>query len=264
MAAPTPLWHAYVDECGDRGWKLRPLQPTPSNNKGSSGLFAATAVLVPDGAQTSILTAWDQAAQDIGRPSGTPLHWVNVRSHGQRRHLIRTIADQTDIHTISVILCKHHLPPASGLRSAEYLYNWTLRLLLERVSWFAKDRGASTTLTFAQIKGVTPIVINTYLTRLQAMPTNIEWSHLRTPPRIDTPANRRMLQVADAASGAVYAAFEPDEYGQTEQGYLVAMKPRIWHRYSSHPLSKSGIKLGPWPNAAEALHVPWFADFCAP
>lgn len=227
-------------------------------------MFAATAVLVPDGAQTPALAAWDRATLEIGRPPGTPLHWVNVRSHSQRRHLVRTVAAQADVSTISAVLCKHHLPNVAAIANAEYLYNWTLRLLLERISWFAKDRGAEVALTFSQIKGVAPAAINSYLSLLQAGPTNIEWRHLRLPARIDTPPRRRMLQLADTASGAVYQAFEPDEFGSTEQVYLADLKPVIWRRYPSESLVRSGLKLGPWPNADEALHVPWFGAFCAP
>lgn len=201
---------------------------------------------------------------EIGRPAGTPIHWVNVRSHSQRRHLVSTIADQSVVRTITVVLCKHHLQNVGAIKDGTYLYNWTLRLLLERVSWFSKDRNAETTLTFAQIKGITPATINSYLNPIKASSTNIEWSHLRLPAKIDTPPRRRMLQVADSASGAVYQAFEPDEFGQTEQAYLKDLRPVIWRRYSSHSLVKSGLKLGPWPNSDEEKHVPWFADFCGP
>jgi hypothetical protein len=265
VATPTlPLWHAYVDECGDRGWGLRPINPTPATNKGASGLFAATAVLLPDGAQSAALAAWDQATLDIGRPAGTPIHWTNVRSHSHRRHLVRTVAAQTDLTTITVALCKHHLPNAAAIRNASYLYNWTLRLLLERISWFAKDRHAEMTLTFSQIKGITPTTINDYLALLLTSGTNIEWKHLRLPAKIDTPPRRRMLQLADTSSGAVYKALEPDEFGLTERVYLDDLKPRIWRRYRTHSLVRSGFKLGPWPDPAEEAHVPWFSAFCAP
>jgi hypothetical protein len=265
MATPTlPLWHAYVDECGDRGWKLRPEKPTPATDRGASGIFGATVVLVPDGAQSAILTAWEAAGVDIGRPPGTPIHWVNVKGHSQRRHLAQTLGARNDLKTISVVLCKRHLPNAGAIRNAEYLYNWTLRLLLERISWFAKDRGAEVTLTFAQIKGIAPTIINAYLTLLKGRSTNIEWRHVRLPAKVDTPANRAMLQLADTASGAVYQAFEPDEFGSTEQVYLSDMKPVIWRRHPGGSLAGRGLKLGPWPDPTEEAHVPWFRVFCGP
>jgi hypothetical protein len=265
MAIPTkPLWHAYVDEFGDRGWKLRPINPTAASHHGASGVFGATAILLPDGAQTAILAEWDKAVVSVGRPPGTPIHWVNVRGHSQRRLLARTIGEQTALTTITVAICKHHLPPAPGLRDPTYLYNWTLRLLLERISWFAKGRGAEMSLTFSQITGITPATINAYLTLLQAGTTNIEWGYLRLPAKIDTPPRRRMLQLADTAAGAVYRALEPDDLGFTERAFLDEMKPRIWRRYRTHSLVRSGFKLGPWPDTAEEAHVPWFGTFCAP
>jgi hypothetical protein len=153
---------------------------------------------------------------------------------------------------------------ADGLRDAERLYNWTLRLLVERISWFAKDRGVEMALTFAQIKGITPAIINAYLTLLQGRTTSIEWGHIRLPVKIDTPVNRAMLQLADTASGAIFQAFEPDEFGLTEQSYLTDLKPVIWRRYPRQPLVGRGLKLFPWPNPLEEAHVPWFGAFCDP
>lgn len=264
MATKRDLWHAYVDESGDRGWKVRPLSPTPASFQGSSGVFTATSIMVPDGAQSAHLVAWGQATQDVGRPLGTPIHWLNVHGHGQRRHLVRTIASQPDLTAISVVLCKYHLPNAGAIKDSTFFYHWTLRLLLERISWFAKDRDAEMTLTFAQVKGITPATITAYVTRLQGLNTNIEWGYLKMPAKIDTPPRRRMLQLADTASGAIHRAFEPDNYGFTEQVFLNDLKPVIWRRYRTHSLAKSGLKLGPWPDPDEALHVPWFKEFCDP
>jgi hypothetical protein len=79
---------------------------------------------------------------------------------------------------------------------------------------------------------------------------------------IDTPANRRMLQLADCASGAVFAAFEPGALQYTEQAYLRALKPRLWRR-AHRPLWRDGLKYGPWPSSDCAAEHPWFSTFCA-
>lgn len=62
---------------------------------------------------------------------------------------------------------------------------------------------------------------------LQGIDTNIHWSGLKLPARVDTPRNRRMLQVADTASGAIFAAFEADPSGYTTRNYLDLLKPVI-------------------------------------
>ena len=94
---------------------------------------------------------------------------------------------------------RHHGGPAG----ADYLYNWTLRLLVGRLSWFGKRHQAQTIMHFAQVKGLPPRVIADYLSGLQRQATNIKWGHLMMPAKVDTPHNQRMLQIADTASGAV-------------------------------------------------------------
>ncbi len=220
-----------------------------------------TAVLIPDGAQSVALAAWDQAKSEIGRSAGDAVHWVNVKKPGQRKHLTATIAAIPNVQVISVILCKFHLPNVTMLgQDLEYLYNWPLRLLVERISWFGQRHGVEVATTFAQVKGLSPVRLVAYLDRLRELETKISWSNMRLPPRIDTPANRRMLQIADSASGAVYAAFEADKWGFTEQGYLQMLKPVIWRR-PGRPIWKDGLKYGPWPDPSCAAEHPWFDGF---
>jgi hypothetical protein len=197
------MWHAYVDESGDRGWKRRPAHLPPGKRGGSSPIFSMSAVLVPAGAEDAALIGWDRASSEIGR-KGRVIHWQNVKTDSQRRHLANAIAAIPDVQTISVVLCKWHLPNVSTLTDPSYFYHWTLRLLLERLSYFARWRNDSVRMTLAQVTGHSPKTVVAYLRRLGMMPTSIEWGHIETLPTFSTPAKRRMLQVADAVSGAVF------------------------------------------------------------
>ena len=100
---------------------------------------------------------------------------------------------------------RHHGGPAG----ADYLYNWTLRLLVGRLSWFGKRHQAHTIMHFAQVKGLPPRVIADYLSGLQRQATNIKWGHLMMPAKVDTPHNQRMLQLVDTASGAADVQMKP-------------------------------------------------------
>lgn len=255
------LWHAYIDESGDRGWSPRPANLPVGKQGGSSRIFALTAVLVPDGTQTAALATWDRVGLEIGRRPEDPIHWVNVKAPGQRAHLVGTVVSLAGVQTISVVLCKYHLPNAQGLRNVDRLYNWTLRLLVERISWFGQYRGDVVAMTFSQVQGMDPGKLHSYVDKLQEVETYIRWSALKLPARIDTPRNRRMLQVADTASGAVFAAFEKDPWGYSTREYVELLKPVIWRR-PSRPLHADGLKYGPWPDAnCEAEHD-WFQAFC--
>jgi hypothetical protein len=98
------LWHAYVDESGDRGWTLRPPNLPPGQRAGSSRIFSVTAVLIPDGGQNRALSDWRKAGRAINRPSGTVIHWINVKATGQRKLLIDSIKSIPNVQTISVVL----------------------------------------------------------------------------------------------------------------------------------------------------------------
>lgn len=251
--------NAYIDESGDRGWQPREWT-APGQRSGSSRIFAMTAVIVPAGSEGQLLQTWQAAAQAVGRRPGDVMHWQSVRQHEQRRYLADVVAGMPNLQTISVVLCKQHLTNASAIRDAGYLYNWTFRLMIERLSWLGQRSGHVVTPTFAQVSGLITARLTLYINRLKRDTTFIEWPFLG-PAGIDTPANRRMLQVADCASGAVYAAFEPGDLQYTEQSYLTAIKPRIWRR-PGRPLWKDGLKYGPWPSADCKAELPWLEAFC--
>ncbi len=246
-----PYWHAYVDESGDRGWRRRPTEVPLGTRVGSSEHFCMTAVLVPDGAQSAILDRWVQAAIEIGRAPSDVVHWTSVRSHSQRLHLCHSVDAVDELRIISVVFSKWDVENVSAVRQPDHLYNWVLRLLVERLSWFGKRHDAQTVMHFAQVKGLPPRVIADYLSGLQRQATNIEWRHLLMPARVNTPHNQKMLQVADTASGAVYAAFEWDEYGHTERRYLDTLRTRIWTP-AGGALQTYGLKVCPWPHPRHA------------
>lgn len=254
------LWHAYVDESGDRGWIPRPDDLAIGKRVGSSQHFSMTAVLVPDGSQTALLERWSAAASDIGRPESSPLHWQNVRSHSHRLYLCQSLAGMSDLSICSVVLSKWDLDNVTAIKDPTHLYNWTLRLLIERLSWFGKRACSKVVMHFAQVKGLPPDVIAAYLGRLQSpnTRTEIEWNWLHMPARVNTPRNQRMLQVADTASGAVYAAFEWDAYGNVETRYLETILPRIWCPPGGQ-LHDYGLKVAPWPHPRHD----WLAAMCA-
>jgi len=251
------LWHAYVDESGDRGWKRRSADTAPGKRTGSSEHFCITAVLVPDGAQPSILDGWARVATEIGRAPTDTVHWTSVRSHSQRLHLCKSVRAMEDLRIISVVFSKWDVENTRAIREPDYLYHWLLRLLVERLSWFGKRHDAQTVMHFAQVKGLPPRLIAAYLGGLQQRATSIEWDHLHMPARINTPHNQRMLQVADTASGAVYAAFEWDGYGNTEGRYLDTLHPRLW-RPAGGALQTYGLKICPWPHPRHS----WLQAFC--
>jgi hypothetical protein len=256
-AAPPPYWHAYVDESGDRGWRRRPADLPPGTRTGSSEHFCLTAVLVPDGAQPAILERWERVATEIGRRPSDTIHWTSVRSHPQRLHLCNAVHAVEGLHIVSVVFSKWAADDPLVVRTPDRLYTWTLRLLVERLSWFGRHHQARIVMHFAQVKGLPPGLIADHLSGLRHQATTIRWGHLTMPARVDTPRNQRMLQIADTASGAVYAAFEWDDYGNTERRYLESLHSHHW-RPDGRTLQTHGLKICPWPHPRHS----WAQAFC--
>jgi hypothetical protein len=128
----------------------------------------------------------DRASREIAR-AGEVIHWRNIKTPGQRKHLASAIAAVPDVKTISVVLCKWHLPNVSTLTDPSYFYHSTLRLLVERLSYFGQRQNDTVSMTLAQVTGHPPRKVIAYLKRLGVMPTTIEWGYLnpclRSRPR---------------------------------------------------------------------------------
>ena len=74
--------------------------------------------------------------------------------------------------------------------------------------------------------------------------------------RVDQPSRVELLQYGDLTASATAAAFELDDYGNTEQRYLREMSPRLYRRNGN--LASYGLKMHPWSDSARAAH-PWAA-----
>lgn len=99
--------------------------------------FVTSAVVIPAEHEQSIAPSLAKLRVDVGRRSSDTVHWRNLKSHSQRLHAAKTLGAQGELVVSTVLVCKDHLPPAALDEDQAYLY--TLRLLLERLSWLARD-----------------------------------------------------------------------------------------------------------------------------
>lgn len=238
--------HAFIDEAGVR-----------SHSRASSDHFVMTAVIVGD---QDLLAAGQFLArlrQDLGRRPGDQLHWVNLKKHEERVHAAKSLGVQSWATISSVIVCKRHL--GGGLdENQAYLY--TLRFLLERLSWFARDSSAVLTYTLAHIVRMQLARLRQYEAVLQSQSTNISWSALDPKGgKMDQPKRIELLQCADLAASATYQAFNPDRFGNTEPRYLQEFASRLYRRGTGvGSLTSYGMKMHPW-NANTKAAYPWVA-----
>jgi hypothetical protein len=236
--------HAFIDEAGGRSM-------TPK----SSDHFVMGAVVMAEARSLEMADMLAQLRKDLRRRPGDLLHWRNVRSHPQRLHIARTIGASTWMEVAAVVVCKRHL--ARSLPTEDHAYLYTLRFLLERLSWYAHDRNAVLGYTLAHIVRFELKKLRQYEAAMRSDPEcRVKWAALDpNGGRIDQPSRVEGLQLADLATSAIYPAFEPDEFGNTEPRYLHELAGRLYRR---HPgaLTSHGLKVHPWNDRTRAAY-PW-------
>ncbi|WP_432044153.1 DUF3800 domain-containing protein [Streptomyces cadmiisoli] len=238
--------HAYIDEAGVR-----------SHSRASSDHFVMSAVIVDDADATTAQEFLATLRKELGRQPGDTLHWVNLKKHEERVHAAKRLGSQEWATISNVIVCKRHL---GGGLDEKQAYLYTLRYLLERLSWFARDSSAVLTYTLAHIVRMQLAHLRQYEAALQGQPTQIAWSALDPKGgKMDQPKRIEMLQCADLAASAAFAAFNPDRFGNTEPRYVLELLDRMYRRGSgASSLTSYGMKMHPWnPNTKAAY--PWVA-----
>jgi hypothetical protein len=236
---------AFVDEAGQR-----------ARTTSSSDHFVLSAVLIKD-ADLAVVARQQAALRvSLNRRPGDPIHWRNVKSHSQRLHAARSLAAMP-VTISSVVVCKRHL--AGALPDEDHAYLYTLRFLLERLSWWGRDRGTMVSYTIAHVVRFKLSKLRQYENRLRGLPgCEIRWQWLDPHGgRLDQPSRVEQLQLADIAASATFRAFESHQYGNTEPRYLQDMAGALYRRRPG-PLTSYGLKMHPWNDATRAAY-PWVA-----
>jgi hypothetical protein len=238
------MYRVYVDEAGDRGMSTA-----------SSEHFMVSAIIVADALDSHTRGQLAALRQVLGRKPGQVLHFRNL-THGQKVKATQDINSSSVAAITNVIICKRHLQGAGSAGATPYIsrpdpmYLWALRLLLERVSWWIRDNGGGTSIvTFAHIKNFQTQKLHNYRAALLNSPTRIHWAsfagHAFRFGGMDTV---EMLQMADTTASALYAAVEPDQFGNVEDRYLANLSPKLYRYYSS-PITSYGLKVFPTSQA---------------
>lgn len=236
---------AYIDESGQRA----------STSK-SSDCFVMSAVAFPSKHQADASNLLAGLRRDLGRGRGDTLHWHNLKHHSQRVRAAQALAAKEWLTVSSVVACKRLFEPDQHLPDDDTSYLYTLRLLLERLSWFADDRGCTLHYTLAHVVRFKLAKLREYEAKLRALPgCQIRWNAIAGGGVIAQPNRVEYLQLADIAASATGAAFNPDPFGNTEQRYLRELSPRLYRR-AHGKLTSYGLKMHPWGPRTEAAY-PW-------
>lgn len=246
-----PRLLGFIDESGQRAM-----------TKGSSDYFAIAAVLMPERRRAEAEEWLASVRGDLRRQPGQVLHWKNYVAHRDRLRVCQRFGQQGFARASAVVACKRELPKSRDF-TEDHAYMFTFRLLLERMSWLAQERGMELEYTLGHVRGFPKSKLREYEARLRAMSVNeckVRWDHVsHTPSRIERPEAEEMLQVADIVASSVGAAFNSDEFGNTEPRYVTAYRHRFYRgRDDQKQLTSYGLKVLPWTDATRAAH-PWVA-----
>jgi hypothetical protein len=236
----------YIDESGDEGFRFK---KTSDQQGGSSEWFVLSAAIVATSQDLRLVHGVREA---IGRLSrSNRFHFVQMR-HDRRIAWIDQIS-KFPITAASVIVHKPTLQSQS-FENKWALYFYTTRFLLERVSWFCRDRrpendtgNGKARLVFSNRANLPYEELRTYVRKLGQNPSvKIDWKVI-DPDLIEPHFDHQFvcLQIADAIASGVASALELSRYGFTEDRYVKMIRKIVYSRSGNY--SAYGMKFFPKP-----------------
>ncbi|MDX3634353.1 DUF3800 domain-containing protein [Streptomyces europaeiscabiei] len=238
-----PKLNVYVDETGDRGWSDK-----------SSPFFAMTALLVPSEDDWTVRYAAGglRSIVHASRPdTTTPLHWVDhfkAKRPERRLRAARCLASMPSAKVIHVIVPKDTARGlARGLADGVRFYNYTTRLLLERVAHAAKGWDGGPRLAIVRlgaVHGMDHEDTAAYLTWVRdgrCQTFDVPWQYIKWPPKwYGTEWDG--IQLADIHAGLLNVALTGDKNDEECAANLLLCKHQLY-RAPAGTLLGYGVKV---------------------
>jgi len=137
-------------------------------------------------------------------------------------------------------------------------YLYTLRFLLERLSWLGEKYDTVTSYTLSHVKHFRVENLKYYESKLREMgtETQIHWPYIDPRGgRISNDKTIESLQLADLLASATARAFEANESGPPDRQYLLQLVPHLYRGPSGpHTITSYGLKMHPWHREAKAYY----------
>lgn len=248
-------FRVYVDEPGDEAFVFK------ENGAGSSRWLLLSAVVTRREHDLVVVKLMDEVRALLGRPPRQQLHFVKL-SHTLRIPYARAIG-KARILTVNVLIHKPSIQAPENFQVHKHrLYRYACRLLLERVSWLCRDYrikehgDGSAEIIFSNRAQMSYDDLRDYLWKLQektsAGGVNIDWSAIN-PNAVRAVQHSQMagLQVADAVASSLFAAVNPNQFGDTEPRYLQELLAKCY----KHEGQVLGYGLKFWPGDFATLQI---------
>jgi len=245
-------FNVYIDESGDEGFAFDEFP------KGSSKWLVLSALIVQKDHDVALRNAAAELRDRCGFQPKHVLHFADL-SHERRTFITKEIAS-LPVCAANVIIQKQEIAQPDIFKAAAFrLYFYAVRLLLERVSWYCRDRarelrleGCEARLTFEHRRRMSYESLKDYLNLLKGRPDDDPWLQLLLKdvsihwPSIDVDGLKAVqkyqsagLQLADTVASGIRWALEPHYGGHTEHRFAKTLKPVLYcykGRYQSYGL----------------------------
>ncbi|MDX2528020.1 DUF3800 domain-containing protein [Streptomyces europaeiscabiei] len=211
-----PKLHVYVDETGDRGFS--------DASRARSPFFAMTALLVPqeDEWQVKLTAGGLRAIVHGAQPQEIlkPIHWVEhfkPKKKDRRRQAAQALALIPSAMVIHVIAHKDTVNADAGMRQDKGLfYNYTARLLLERIAFAASGWLGGPRLAIVRLGSVKHMDHRASVSYLDYIRQGagltsyqVPWNYISWPPTWEG-TQRDGIQLADIHAGLLNCALSGD------------------------------------------------------
>jgi len=216
------MLHAFIDESGDDGFA-----------QASSCWLILGAYVIRESDMNPVKAKLTHGVSQIWRTS-PPAHVHFVDCPHPKRKALLNLVKSIDLTCMFVAAHKGSLKPDEVQRlTCPSLYCYIAKHLVERISWYARDRNESVRITFAQRSQIAFSKLKSYfydVLRHRSFPVHdIAFSCIDSMGSI--PANQNsLLQAADWMTGAVAAGLNPDTYGNVELSYAELLWGKYWIR----------------------------------
>lgn len=237
---------AFIDEAGDRGLR----------RGASSNHFVMSAVLWRAQDDALMDDRLNTLKASVNRQTDQRLHFTKL-NHYQRLQAAATLGSlglhhevEGPLRCITIAIRKFDASDVSPGWNQDMAYLGTYRLLLERMTWLAREHHETLDITVSHIKRFEKKKLRSYEDHLRVLDTKIAWEAAPKGARMVAAADDPRLDWADIAASSAFHALEKDPRngGFSEWRYLKKVSPALWRRQDAQGelnLLSYGFKLAP-------------------
>lgn len=219
-------FNCYIDETGDEGIET-----------GGSRWFILGALIVQKDSDFQTSKMVERIKMTFGKKNDWVLHWSKIKKHDQKRYICKELhTEQWVFACVATDKAHPFITQSRGLREKDVLYFYSVRLLLERLSWYARDNGNGKAIPIFEYRSSTSYDrMREYFEQLHnwvpKSEIQISWGNLEHQNfRIIPKRARRLMQASDCVCGAVKDGLEYSSYGLIEPTYILSMKDHLYSR----------------------------------